>query len=190
MQFGIRREKMGKRILVVDDEENSRKFLDRVLTKKGYQVSLAQDGVEGLGKAKEEKPDLIVLDVMMPRKNGIKVLEAVRKDEELSDTPVIMLSAVASFIEQAYKDPENAETIKKMETLLDNSENMSEVCLLSFSAVRKCLLVNRKALIEKFRNRDLTTESASCKMLPDAFLDKPVDPGELTGMVAKLIGTS
>jgi two-component system alkaline phosphatase synthesis response regulator PhoP len=82
-----------KKILVVDDEQHLIRSLTFVLAKEGYEVSMAGDGEEALRKIAENKPDLIFLDIMMPRKNGYEVCETIRKFPELKDIYIIMLSA-------------------------------------------------------------------------------------------------
>ena len=84
---------MNKKILVVDDEENIVELLKFNLELKGYQVECAYDGEEALKKAKDIKPSLILLDLMLPIMDGTTVCRKIREDEELKDTPIIMLTA-------------------------------------------------------------------------------------------------
>ncbi|MCS7175147.1 response regulator [Pseudothermotoga sp.] len=84
---------MGCRVLVVDDSEVLRKIVNFNLTKEGFTVEEAKDGVEALEKIKSNKPDLIVLDIMMPHLNGFEVLKRIRSDQETSNIPVIILTA-------------------------------------------------------------------------------------------------
>ncbi len=80
-------------ILVVDDEEMNRDMLARRLQRRGFEVSTAVDGVDALEKIAEQEFDLVVLDIMMPRMNGIEVLERLRDNASLTDLPVIMATA-------------------------------------------------------------------------------------------------
>ena len=82
-----------KKILVVDDEDDILHFLELVLREKGYEVVTASGGHEALTKAQLERPDLVLLDIMMPQMDGWEVLKLLRVDEETSDIPVAMLSA-------------------------------------------------------------------------------------------------
>ncbi|MFT5142912.1 MAG: PAS domain S-box-containing protein [Rhodothermales bacterium] len=82
-------------ILVIDDEETARELLRRSLEKDGYNVALASGGVQGLELARQIKPALITLDVMMPQMDGWAVLRAFNKDEELKDIPIIMVTIVS-----------------------------------------------------------------------------------------------
>jgi len=88
-------EKDTKRILVVDDEEDIVKLVKMYLEHHRYEVIIANDGQEGLEKAKTEKPDLIVLDLMLPKINGYKVCGLLKKDTRYAKTPVILFTAKA-----------------------------------------------------------------------------------------------
>jgi len=83
----------NKRIMIVDDERDLVETLTYRLEASGYTVLTAHDGEEGLEKAREEKPDLILLDVMMPKMDGYHVCRLLKFDEELKDIPIIMLTA-------------------------------------------------------------------------------------------------
>jgi two-component system, OmpR family, alkaline phosphatase synthesis response regulator PhoP len=83
---------MPKKVLIVEDEKILYNLLKDKLEEVGYQVVIAVDGVEGLEKIKTEKPDLILLDIIMPRKNGLELLEDVQKDKGLKEIPVIIIS--------------------------------------------------------------------------------------------------
>lgn len=98
---------LGK-VLIIDDDAATRDVIERHLRGDGYAVMSAQNGSEGLQSARTWKPDLIALDINMPGKNGWQVLEEIKKDEDLSDTPVVLISKDAegvninSVYEQAY----------------------------------------------------------------------------------------
>ena len=80
----------NEKILVVDDDTNICELLRLYLTKEGYQVTTANDGEEGLEKFNQLKPDMVLLDVMMPKMDGLEVCRRIRK---LGNTPVMMLTA-------------------------------------------------------------------------------------------------
>lgn len=86
------------RILAIDDNADIRGLLSFVLGKENYEVTTAADGIAGLQLIKDNKPDLILLDVMMPEFSGFDVLDAVRsdKDSHVRDIPVLMLTAKSS----------------------------------------------------------------------------------------------
>jgi len=83
---------MAKKILLVEDEEIMINLLQRKLTVEGYEVSVAREGEEGLEKMREIKPDLILLDIIMPKMGGFEVMEEMQKDIELKKIPVIIIS--------------------------------------------------------------------------------------------------
>ena len=85
--------RVKKKILIVDDEPNVCELLSETLSHAGYEVHAAYGGYEGLEKAAAVKPDLILLDVMMPVLDGWKMLERLRKNPEISHIPVVMLTA-------------------------------------------------------------------------------------------------
>lgn len=82
-----------KKILIVEDEPEFRLGLKMRLESKGYEVLEAEDGASGLSKAKSEKPDLIVLDVMLPKMDGYQVARFLKFDEKFKSIPIIMLTA-------------------------------------------------------------------------------------------------
>ncbi|TET68183.1 MAG: response regulator [Dehalococcoidia bacterium] len=82
-----------KRILVVDDEPHAIRALTFILKKEGYDVYSALNGEEAMARVRESKPDLMFLDVMMPRKNGFEVCQEIKDDPGLSDIYIIMLTA-------------------------------------------------------------------------------------------------
>ena len=84
---------MSKRVLVVDDDENTVRFLSVALSENGYEPIQAYDGEEGLKKVQESKPDLILLDVMMPRKTGFVLFKQLRRNEDYKDIPVIIVES-------------------------------------------------------------------------------------------------
>jgi CheY-like chemotaxis protein len=83
---------MAKKILLIEDEEILLNLLQKKLTGAGYEISIAKDGQEGLNLIKEIKPDLILLDIIMPKMGGFEVMEEMQKDEELKKIPVIIIS--------------------------------------------------------------------------------------------------
>jgi CheY-like chemotaxis protein len=86
---------MPHTILVVDDEPALLRLMEFVLDRQGYRLVTATNGEEALEQARASRPDVIVLDIMMPKLDGYQVAEALRADAELSGIPIIMLSAKA-----------------------------------------------------------------------------------------------
>ena len=86
---------MNKKVLVVDDDSDVRSFVVTVLEENGYIPLVAQDGVEGLEMIEAEMPDLVILDVLMPRGSGIRLYRHLKTDEVLKTLPVIMFTGIA-----------------------------------------------------------------------------------------------
>ncbi len=84
---------MSKKILVVDDEKDITETISFMLKAEGYEVFCANDGEEGLNFAKEIMPDLIILDVMMPKINGYKIARLLKYDNKYKHIPIIMVTA-------------------------------------------------------------------------------------------------
>ena len=92
---------MSKKVLIVDDEPNIVISLEFLVKKEGFTVAVAVDGEEALAKVAEFSPDLILLDVMMPKKSGFEVCEALRADPARSGLKIIMLTAKGRDTEMA-----------------------------------------------------------------------------------------
>ncbi len=86
---------MGKTILIVEDDPKSLKLFQSLLQVNGYETLEASDGRRGVELAKEKKPDLILMDVQLPRMDGLKATRALKKDEETKDIPIAALTAYA-----------------------------------------------------------------------------------------------
>ena len=84
---------MRKKILIVDDEPNIVISLQFLMRREGFEVVVARDGEEALDSVEKERPDLMLLDVMMPKINGFEVCERLRKDPSLADMRIVMLTA-------------------------------------------------------------------------------------------------
>lgn len=121
------------KILVVDDEPDTREIIKRVLETEGYEVMLANDGVECFDFLKLETPDVILLDIMMPGENGWEVCVKIKADEKTKDVPVAMYSVLSvedsmkpdfghlgadAYIQKTFVKQELVSTI---ENLLENA---------------------------------------------------------------------
>ena len=84
---------MSKHVLIADDEANIVISLEFLMQREGHRVSIARDGDAALEAIRRERPDLVLLDVMMPGKSGFEVCQAVRADENLARVKILMLSA-------------------------------------------------------------------------------------------------
>ena len=124
---------MAKKILIVDDEADVRTYLEVLFQENGYETAVAADGDEAMPKVHEFKPDLISLDIIMPRESGQKFYRKLVKDAEFGKTPVIICSGVTRYKELFSRDHK---TMPK----------------------------------------------------PFAFIEKPIDKGELLGKIKEAIG--
>jgi twitching motility two-component system response regulator PilH len=82
-----------KKILLVDDSKTELHFMSELLTKRGYSVRTAEDGEDAMRRLGEEKPDLILMDVVMPGQNGFQLTRAITRDPRFVDVPVIMCTS-------------------------------------------------------------------------------------------------
>ena len=129
---------MKKKILVVDDEDDILQFLELVLTEKGYSVVTASGGHEALTRAQLERPDLVLLDIMMPQMDGWEVLKLLRIDDETARIPVAMLSARTEAKDRVQGLQEGAidyigkpfslqELLSKIEAIFNQVERTAEI---------------------------------------------------------------
>ncbi len=116
------------KIMVVDDSPTERHFLGELLTKNGYSVVMAENGEEAMVKAKLEKPDLIIMDVVMPGLNGFQATRAITKDDETKDIPVILCTTKGQETDKVWgmrqgakdyviKPVDSAELLRKITAL-------------------------------------------------------------------------
>ncbi len=87
---------MPKKILFIEDESALQKTFSEVLTQEGYQTVSALDGEDGLRLARSEKPDLILLDLILPKVHGFEVLKVLKKDPKTKDIPILVLTNLES----------------------------------------------------------------------------------------------
>jgi two-component system alkaline phosphatase synthesis response regulator PhoP len=87
-----------KKVLIVDDEPDFVAMLKENLEDEGYSIEVAYNGVEAINKVKANPPDAIVLDVMMPEKDGFQVCSELKNDDQYADIPIILLTAVSDHV--------------------------------------------------------------------------------------------
>jgi DNA-binding response OmpR family regulator len=88
----------GKYVLIVDDDPDLVETVAMLLKSKGYEVGKAYDGVEGEAAIQQRRPDVLILDVMMPRKNGYQLCKELKANEATRGIPVVMLTAVGEAV--------------------------------------------------------------------------------------------
>jgi twitching motility two-component system response regulator PilH len=130
---------MSKKVLIVDDDPDVRLFNATVVEESGFTPIEAANGEEGLKLIKKDRPDLVILDVLMPKQSGIRLYRELKTDKSLIGIPVIMLSGVA----------------------------------------KRTFLRSQKALTE-FGDKPVPE--------PENYLEKPVEPEELSREIKKLLG--
>ena len=94
----------GIKVMIIDDSKTIRKTAETLLNKTGCTVVTADDGFDALSKIVRENPDIIFIDVMMPRLDGYETCSMIRSNERYGNTPIIMLSSKSSFCDKAKGD--------------------------------------------------------------------------------------
>ena len=102
----------SKKILIVDDEEDILAYFEVLFNDNGYDTLLAQDGIKGFELAKSEKPDLIVLDVTMPKQSGLKTYRQYKRNPALKNIPVIIVTAVNDSFKELLDELDDLELPK------------------------------------------------------------------------------
>lgn len=144
-------------ILIVDDEEENRDFLTAIVEGEGWGARLAVDGDSAMAAVREKRPSLVLLDIMMPGKNGLRVYTEMKEDAELSRIPIIFVTATSG--------------------LTGVDVNTGEVSDVSESSV---LGDTYRAIGERVHRRLSELE-------PDAVVDKPIDPPVLIGAIKRAL---
>ncbi len=99
-----------RKALIIDDERDVAIYLGAILADNGWSVRRAANGNQGLEQAREEPPELILLDLMMPERGGLSTLVALRKDAQLASVPVIIVTAIDQEVHNTYGKPEKFDT--------------------------------------------------------------------------------
>lgn len=144
-------------ILIVDDEEQNRDFMSSIVESEGWGFRLAVDGESALEALRERRPNLVLLDIMMPGKNGLRVFTEMKEDAELSGIPIIFVTATSAV------------------TGVDI--NTGEVHTASESSV---LGEAYQAIGERIHRR-------ISELKPDAVVEKPIDPPVLVAAIKRAL---
>ena len=94
----------GIKVMFIDDSKTIRRTAETLLAKTGCSVVTAEDGFDALSRIMREKPDLIFIDIMMPRLDGYETCSIIRSNEDFAATPIVMLSSKSSFCDKARGD--------------------------------------------------------------------------------------
>ncbi|MCP1375562.1 response regulator [Dyella lutea] len=162
----------GTRMLVVDDSPTIRAVLGKMLTQDGYLVSKAGDGETALRLAREEKPELIFLDIVMPGMNGFAVLRALRREPGTHGIPIVMISGNLQATEQFYVQRFGADDFMK------KPFGRAEV----FGRIQHLVEAGRLSARDPVLDppQDLPVESATDGSIPDVGLPDADDPHMVT----------
>ncbi len=121
-----------KKILFVEDEPSLQKTVSEILTQEGFKMLSALDGEEGLKLIKKEKPDLILLDLILPKKDGFEVLKEIKEDKETKDIPVIVLTNL-----EGVGDVEKALSLGAATYLVKASYELEDIVIKVKQALKK-----------------------------------------------------
>ncbi len=185
----------NEKILVVDDDTNICELLRLYLTKEGYQVTTANDGEEGLEKFNQLKPDMVLLDVMMPRMDGLEVCRRIRK---LGNTPVMMLTAKGETFDKVLglelgaddymvKPFDTKEVVARIKAVLrrctvttsqtESSEGVIEFDNLRLDMNSYELRVKGKVVEAIYNGAPIVTTSTGAEGIP--FVESVLEPADL-----------
>ncbi len=119
----------NKKILVVEDETTLQRTMTEYLINEGFQVSSALDGEKGIELAKSKLPDLIILDIILPKKDGYAVLEEIKADEKTKNIPIILLTNLegAEDIQKAFEKGATTYLVKSDYQLGDIVKKIKEI---------------------------------------------------------------
>lgn len=118
-----------KRILIIEDETTLQRALSEFLTAEGFEVLSALDGEEGLGMVREKNPDLVLLDIILPKKDGYEVLAEIKKDEKTTKIPVVLLTNLeaAEDVQRAFDSGATTYLVKSNYKLEDIVKKIKEI---------------------------------------------------------------
>jgi two-component system phosphate regulon response regulator PhoB len=119
-----------KEVLIVDDDADIRKLVSKLVEKAGYEAVVAKNGVEGMDEVREDAPDLIILDVLMPKQSGIRMYRELKTEEPFRNIPVIVLSAIAPksfFRSQQVLDEFRGQSVPQPEAYMEKPEEPEEL---------------------------------------------------------------
>ena len=163
------------KILFVDDDKFLRKVYDSELSDRNFDVILAVDGQDGLDKARSEDPDLIILDMIMPKKNGFEVLSELQKDANTSHIPIIILSNLGQEADkQKGMDLGAADYLVKDSTTLGVIINKIEHILHSRTRSKEVQFKSHQAAIKDAKSKDVLESKEKKPATPPVDVAKQI----------------
>lgn len=123
---GGHKSSMRRRVLVADDFEDTRRLTKLILEKNGYDVEEASDGYEAVKKAVKNPPDIILMDLAMPVMDGIQATQAIRRHYDLSEMPILAVTAYGDFYNERARDAGCNDVIQKPVNISDLSPIVSQ----------------------------------------------------------------
>lgn len=161
---------LNKKILIAEDEEVLLEVLEKKLKQEGFEVIAAKNGEEGLEKMKESLPDLVLLDIVMPKKDGFGVMEEMKKDEKLKNIPVIIISnsgqnveiekalkmGVKDYLVKTEFDPQ--EVIEKVNRQFAGQNSETEEIINEETKKEKILIIEDDKFLRDLMSRKLKDE--------------------------------
>jgi DNA-binding response OmpR family regulator len=120
---------MKKKILLIEDEKSVSKAYGEHLQNEGYEMEYAYDGEEGLEKIRSFKPDLVLLDLLLPKLDGVSVINEIKADDDIKDTPILVLTNLSTgeSIANAVKSGITTYLVKSVHSLEDVSSRIKDL---------------------------------------------------------------
>lgn len=120
---------MKKKILIIEDEKALREALKSYLEEDGFEIEVAADGEVGISLIRENKFDLAILDIILPKKDGFKILEEIKEDEKIQKIPIIVLTNLESIedIQKAFEKGITNYLVKSDHSLEEVSQKIKEI---------------------------------------------------------------
>lgn len=160
---------MNAKILLIEDDKTLAELLEKKFQASGYEVTVVMDGVKGLASIKEIKPDLVLLDIIIPSLNGYEILEAKRDDPQIKDIPVIIISNSGQPVElqraielgaqdyfiKAQIDPD--EILSKVQAIVPATKTDSNVSLMN----KKIMLIEDDSFLSDVLTKKLLNEKCN-----------------------------
>ncbi len=174
-------------VLIVDDNADLRRYVGAILKRSGYRISSARHGAEGLQRAREEPPDLILTDLMMPQMSGLEMIQAIRQQPEIKGTPIVLLTAKADEETRIEGAEQGADAY--LSKPFNHRELLAEVRnLLALKASeRRVAKLNQyltKTVLQRFLPQSLVTKAAKGELT----LDLRPEPKLVTILFSDIVG--